>query len=88
MSRAEMRMAQKRADYFAAGTLVIWDVDLLGPDVIRCFSADNPRNQECFAVARPRTQSPRCRVGDYRWMISSNPLNRRPSLADAFGTPL
>ena len=27
--RAERQMAQKRADYFAAGTLVVWDVDLL-----------------------------------------------------------
>src|SRR6185295_9653445 len=26
---AERRMAQKRADYFAAGTFVVWDVDLL-----------------------------------------------------------
>ncbi|HKU77223.1 MAG TPA: Uma2 family endonuclease, partial [Pyrinomonadaceae bacterium] len=30
--RAERRMAQKRADYFAAGTLVVWDVDLLSED--------------------------------------------------------
>lgn len=38
---AEKRMAAKRADYFAAGTLVVWDVDLLGPDTIRSYkSAD------------------------------------------------
>ncbi len=37
--RAEEEMAQKRADYFAAGTLVVWDVDLLGPDVVRSFRA-------------------------------------------------
>ena len=30
-------MAAKRADYFAAGTLVVWDVDLLGPDTIRSY---------------------------------------------------
>jgi hypothetical protein len=48
MSRAEMRMAQKRADYFAAGTLVIWDVDLLGPDVVRCFRADDPDKPSVF----------------------------------------
>ena len=35
--RAERRMAQKRADYFAAGTLVVWDVDLLSDDVVRVF---------------------------------------------------
>jgi Uma2 family endonuclease len=33
--RAERRMAAKRADYFAAGTLVVWDVDLLSDDVVR-----------------------------------------------------
>lgn len=33
---AEKQMAEKRADYFAAGTEVVWDVDLLGPDTIRC----------------------------------------------------
>lgn len=27
--------AAKRADYFAAGTLVVWDVDLLREDVVR-----------------------------------------------------
>jgi Uma2 family endonuclease len=27
--KAERHMAAKRADYFAAGTLVVWDVDLL-----------------------------------------------------------
>lgn len=36
---AEKAMARKRADYFAAGTLVVWDVDLLGPDVVRVFRA-------------------------------------------------
>jgi Uma2 family endonuclease len=37
---AEEAMAQKRADYFAAGTLVVWDVDLLAEDVIRKYTAD------------------------------------------------
>ena len=35
---AEKRMAAKRADYFAAGTLVVWDVDLLGADTIRSYT--------------------------------------------------
>jgi Uma2 family endonuclease len=34
---AEERMARKRADYFAAGTLVVWDVDLVGLDVVRAY---------------------------------------------------
>lgn len=39
---AERRLAAKRADYFLAGTLVVWDVDLVGPDVVRVFRADLP----------------------------------------------
>lgn len=40
--RAERRMAEKRADYFAAGTLVVWDVDLLGDDVVRVYLSTDP----------------------------------------------
>ncbi len=39
---AERAMAQKRADYFAVGTLVVWDVDLLSTEVIRSYRADMP----------------------------------------------
>ena len=42
---AERDMAAKRADYFAAGTQVVWDVDLLGPETVRVFrnsNADTP----------------------------------------------
>jgi Uma2 family endonuclease len=39
---AEKAMADKRADYFAAGTLVVWDVDLLSPDVIKVYRASDP----------------------------------------------
>ena len=35
--RAEEKMARKRADYFAAGTLAVWDVDVLRDGVIRCY---------------------------------------------------
>ncbi|HEY0606541.1 MAG TPA: Uma2 family endonuclease, partial [Herpetosiphonaceae bacterium] len=41
-SAAERAMAEKRADYFAADTLVVWDVDLLGEDVIRVYKAEDP----------------------------------------------
>ncbi len=41
-SQAERAIARKRADYFAAGTLVVWDVDLLSPDVIKAYRADPP----------------------------------------------
>ena len=40
--KAEEEMAANRADYFAAGCQVIWDVDLLGADVVRVDRADDP----------------------------------------------
>lgn len=36
---AEKAMAAKRADYFAAGTLVVWDVDVLQDEVVRVYRA-------------------------------------------------
>jgi Uma2 family endonuclease len=55
---AERAMARKRADYFAAGTLVVWDVDTLEGQVVRVFRASDPlqpviykRNEH--AVAEP-----------------------------------
>ncbi len=39
---AERAMAKKRADYFAAGTKVVWDVDLESDDVVRVYRADSP----------------------------------------------
>ena len=41
---AEGNIADKRADYFAAGTLVVWDVDLLSEDVVRVYRASDPEN--------------------------------------------
>ena len=35
--RAERERAAKRLDYFAAGTLVVWDVDLLSENVVRVY---------------------------------------------------
>lgn len=39
---AERRMAAKRADYFAAGTQVVWDVDVLREKLIRAYHSNNP----------------------------------------------
>jgi Uma2 family endonuclease len=41
--KAEREMARKRSDYFAAGTLVVWDVDLLSDDVIKVYRATDPK---------------------------------------------
>ena len=35
-------MARKRRDYFAAGTLVVWDVDVLRDEVVRVYRSDDP----------------------------------------------
>ncbi len=43
-NRAEQAMAQKRADYFAAGTIVVWDVDLLSENVMKVYRASDPEN--------------------------------------------
>jgi Uma2 family endonuclease len=40
--QAETNMARKQADYFAAGTLVVWDVDLLSTDVVKVYRASEP----------------------------------------------
>jgi len=45
---SEREMARKRADYFAAGTLVVWDVDLLSEDVVRVYLATDPDRPTIF----------------------------------------
>jgi Uma2 family endonuclease len=47
-ARAERAMARKRADYFAAGTLVVWDVDLLGKDVVKVYRASDPEHPAIY----------------------------------------
>jgi len=39
---AERQMAKKRDDYFAAGTLVVWDVDILSDEVVKVYRATKP----------------------------------------------
>ncbi len=46
--KAEREMAAKRPDYFATGTRVVWDVDLLGEDVVRSHGADAPDRPRVF----------------------------------------
>jgi Uma2 family endonuclease len=45
---AEKTMAQKRADYFAAGTLVVWDVDVLREKLVRVYRSDDPGNPTVY----------------------------------------
>jgi Uma2 family endonuclease len=45
---AEREMAAKRADYFACGTLVVWDVDLQSEEVIKSYKATDPEHPVTF----------------------------------------
>lgn len=44
----EREIAEKRADYFAAGTLVVWDVDPFGEDVVKKYTAASPDVPQIF----------------------------------------
>jgi len=46
--QAEKDLAAKRADYFTAGTLVVWDVDLLSPDVIKAYRSTAPETPTIY----------------------------------------
>lgn len=45
---AERRLAEKRSDYFAAGTLCVWDVNVLSPELIKSYNASDPENAVVF----------------------------------------
>lgn len=46
--KAEREMAAKRADYFAAGTQVVWDVDVLKDEMVRVYRQNDPNNPAIF----------------------------------------
>jgi Uma2 family endonuclease len=45
---AERTLTEKRADYFAAGTLVVWDVDMLSDDAIKVYRASAPNQPTIY----------------------------------------
>jgi Uma2 family endonuclease len=45
---AELELAAKRKDYFAAGTLVVWDVDLLSVDIVKVYRTSDPDNPRIY----------------------------------------
>lgn len=47
-AEAEIEMAAKRRDYFAAGTLVVWDVDLLSDEVVKVYQAADAENPKLY----------------------------------------
>ena len=65
----ETELASKRKDYFAAGTLVVWDVDLLSDDVVKVYRASDPDNPKLYrrgevAGAEPAVPSWRMSVDE------------------------
>ena len=46
--KMERKLAEKRADYFAAGTLVVWDVDVLKEEVVRVYRASEPERPKVY----------------------------------------
>ncbi len=54
---AEMAMAAKRADYFEAGTVVVWDVDLVNT-LVRKYQANCPDQPIVFAPGQEADAEP------------------------------
>lgn len=46
--KMERKLAAKRADYFAAGALVVWDVDVLKEEVVRVYRASDSENPTVY----------------------------------------
>ena len=66
---AEREIRAKRADYFACGTLVVWDVDLLSEHVIKAYKVSDPEHPVIFqrgemADAEPAVPGWRMPVND------------------------
>jgi Uma2 family endonuclease len=46
--KAEAAIIKKRSDYFAAETLVVWEVDLLSDDTIKVYRASDPNSPTIY----------------------------------------
>ncbi len=42
--KAEQKIEAKRKDYFTAGTLVVWDVDVLKDELLKVYRVNDPDN--------------------------------------------
>ncbi len=70
---AEAEMAAKRADYFAAGTLVVWDVDLLDEAVVRKYL---PASAAAPAAVFRRGEAPHAEPAVPGWRMPVDHLFR------------
>ena len=64
---AERRMAAKRVDYFAAGTQVAWDVDVLRDNLIRVYRPNYP--ESATVSRRGETADPEPAVPGWRFAV-------------------
>jgi Uma2 family endonuclease len=55
---AESKMARKRVDYFAAGSLVVWDVDLLGENIVKSYGSTDPNSPIIYRRGEIATAEP------------------------------
>jgi Uma2 family endonuclease len=69
---AENRIRRKIKDYFAAGTLVVWDVDLLSDDLIKCYRAAPPSEPQIFRAGDKADAEPAVR----KWQFEVKMLVR------------
>ena len=65
--KAEKAIAKKIGDYFAAGTKVVWDVDLLSEDVIKVYRVDAPKNPTIYRLGDVAEAEPA--VPDWRFLV-------------------
>ena len=66
----EREMAAKRRDYFAAGTLVVWDVDVLKSETVRVYRASDPDKPTIYRRGKKPRPSLRYPAGPCRLTIS------------------
>jgi hypothetical protein len=71
-------MRAKCADYFAAGTQVVWDVDLQREDVMKSYKASDPDNPVIFrhrGMADAEPAVPEWRRASSRSVPASSPAH-------------
>lgn len=48
LSPSDSSLHSATPDYFAAGTLVVWDVDVLREEVVRVYRNSNPEQPQIY----------------------------------------
>jgi Uma2 family endonuclease len=56
--KMERKLAEKRADYFAAGTLVVWDVDVLREKLVKVYRAGEPESPTIYRAGEVAEAEP------------------------------